>query len=134
MSMTDKKYLDYNGLRTYNTQIKTWVSEQIATAVRNAMHIKTTISRAEDIPVSPSVGDVYISTDFFDYFDSPVEPGDLFVYTSVGWTIVQGNIDVNTLESMIPTKVSDLDNDSNFLSEEDIDNISDSDINDLFGL
>lgn len=132
--MTDKKYLDYNGLRTYNTQIKNWVSEQIAVAVRDSMHIKSTIDKAEDIPVSPNIGDVYISTAFFDYFDSPIEPGDLFVYTRAGWTIVQGNIDVNTFENMIPTKVSDLDNDSNFLSEEDIDNISDSDINTLFGI
>ena len=132
--MSDKKYLDYNGLITYNTQIKNWVSEQIAAAVRDLMHIKSTVSKVEDIPVSPKVGDVYISTDYFDYYESPVEPGDLFVYTRVGWTIVQGNIDVSTIENMIPTKVSDLDNDSNFLSNEDIDNIPDSDINTLFGI
>lgn len=136
MSEPTKKYLDYEGLKTYNNQIKNWtisqIEEKIRIAVQNLMHIRSTISKAEDIPLRPEVGDVYISTAYFDYYESPVEPGDLFVYTSIGWTIVQGNIDLNLIENMIPTKTSDLDNDTGYITDSDLDAIDDEDINSLF--
>lgn len=137
MSLPNKKYLDYEGLKTYNNQIKNWTTEQIEEKIRIAlqglMHIKTTVSKSEDVPLRPEVGDVYISTAYFDYYESPVEPGDLFVYTNIGWTIVQGNIDLNLIENMIPTKTSDLDNDAGYITDSDLESISDSDINNLFG-
>lgn len=137
MSLPNKKYLDYEGLKTYNNQIKNWTTEQIEEKIRIAlqglMHIKTTVSKSEDVPLRPEVGDVYIATAYFDYYESPVEPGDLFVYTNIGWTIVQGNIDLNLIENMIPTKTSDLDNDAGYITDSDLESISDSEINNLFG-
>lgn len=138
MSLSNKKYLDYEGLKTYNNQIKNWTTEQIEEKIRIAlqglMHIKTTVSKSEDIPLRPEVGDVYISTAYFDYYESPVEPGDLFVYTNIGWTIVQGNIDLNLIENMIPTRTSDLDNDAGYITDSDLNTIDDEDINSLFGI
>ena len=93
-----------------------------------AMHFKNAVTQESDLPSSPTVGDVYVSTANFTYNNEPVEPGDLFIYTSVGWTVVQGNIDT----SMIPTKVSDLTNDSGFITDSDLDSIEDEEINSLF--
>ena len=136
MSESTKRYLDYEGLKIYNSQIKKWtldqIEEKIRIAIQGLMHIRTTVSKAEDVPLNPEVGDVYISTAYFDYYESPVEPGDLFVYTNLGWTIMQGNIDLNLIEGMIPTKTSDLDNDAGYITDEDIESISTSDINNLF--
>jgi len=103
-----------------------------ASALAGAMHFRGSISSAQGLPVSPVSGDVYISTATFTYNNEAIEPGDIFIYTNVGWAIVQGNIDTAALESMIPQNVSDLNNDEGYISMDDIEVASDEDISGLF--
>jgi len=127
-----KKYLDYEGLKAYTDNFKSWTLSKINQTTDRLMKIKSVVRSADEVPLQPSVGDVCISVANFTYFESEVEPGDLFVYTDIGWTIVQGNIDVTALENMIPTKTSDLTNDSDYITADDIESVTSSDINDLF--
>ena len=99
-----------------------------ATSVVGAMHFKGSVTSENDLPVSPVSGDVYISTGTFTHNNEAIEPGDIFIYTNVGWAVVQANIDT----TLIPTKMSDLTNDTDYISLEDIETVSDSDINNLF--
>lgn len=100
-----EKFLNLDGLRVYDSKLKTWVQTQISQAVIGVMHFKSSISSASALPQSPEVGDVYISTASFTYNNETIEPGDLFVRAESGWTIIQGNL---TLDRVTDSEINSL--------------------------
>ena len=121
---TFKRFVTYKNLQQYTNALKEWFEKK----TNPFMKFKGSVNSVQGLPASPKSGDVYISTGSFTYNNEPVEPGDIFIYTNVGWAIVQGNIDT----SLIPTKTSELINDADYISLNDIETVSDEDINDLF--
>lgn len=85
--------------------------EDIPEIPTGAMIFKGAISSAAGLPNSPEIGDVYIADTSFTYNNENIEVGDMFIYQDsiVGWKVIQGNLDMATIQALIPQSTTEAD-------------------------
>lgn len=91
-----------------------YTREQIDGKLSAAMRYKGTVATPYDLPVNPEVGDTYNIED----------TGANYAWNGISWDKLSENIDLSdyALKSNIPTKTSDLINDSNFVPSSTLNN------------